>query len=73
MAGKYEISSGTNDKKQDLFNNTIYIVEVESGELSPEKTIVKIYTTVTAGNNATAIISPKFNRKSEKRRKFTSK
>ena len=59
LAGKYEISSGTNDKKQDLFNNTIYIVEVESGELSPEKTIVKIYTTVTAGNNATAIISPK--------------
>ena len=59
LAGAYEISSGSNDKKKDLFNDTIYNVEVEPGELSPEKTLVKIDTTVIAGNKASATISPK--------------
>ena len=57
--GTYEITSGTNDKKEDLFNNTVYTVEVEAGELSPEKTIVKIDSSIIAGNKAIATISPK--------------
>ena len=57
--GNYEISSGTNDKKRDLFNDTVYTVKVESGELSPEKTIVKIDSSIIAGNKAIAKISPR--------------
>ena len=57
--GIYEITSGTNDKKEDLFNNEVYTVKVEAGELSPEKTIVKIDSSITAGNKAIATISPK--------------
>ena len=58
IVGTYEISSGQNGKKEDLFN-TIYKVDVEPGELSPEKTIIRIDSTIAAGNKATATIYPK--------------
>ena len=59
LAGDYEISSGTNDEKKDLFNETVYTVEVKPGELSIEKTILRINSQITAGNKAIATIIPK--------------
>ena len=59
LVGDYEISSGSNDK-EDLFNGTKYSINVEPGEICPQKTLAKIEKSpISAGETASIIITPK--------------
>ena len=58
LVGNYNISSG--DDKEDLFNGTIYTIEVKQGEICPEKTQAKIEKSpISAGDSASIIVTPK--------------
>ena len=60
LTGKYTITSGDNAKRQNLFNETIYNLEVTHGEVCPEKTITRLLNNpILAGDYASLIIFAK--------------
>jgi len=60
LSGSYKISSGNNNKGENLFNNKTYSVNVTPGKICPEKTVVKLAENpIIAGKTASVIISVK--------------
>ena len=56
LVGIYEITSGI----KNLFNETIYIIEVNPGEICPENTLAEIENTpISAGNTAVVVVKAK--------------